>query len=130
MPTGADSYDYIIVGAGSSGCVLANRLSKDPANRVLLVECGPNDKSPLISMPRGIGKLLNPENPHVFAYSVRPAGNQPEEVWLKALKRVRRAVIHRAVEVERMHVKRVHTELVDCVSAEESGEVWYVSKYG
>ena len=83
MPTETDSYDYIIVGAGSSGCVLANRLSQDPANRVLLVECGPNDKSPLISMPRGIGKLLNPEDPHVFAYSVTPTGNQPEEVWMK-----------------------------------------------
>ena len=46
----------------------------------------------------------------------------PEAVWLKALKRVRRAVIHRAVEIKRMHVKRVHTELVDCVSAEEAAK--------
>ena len=43
----------------------------------------------------------------------------PEAVWLNALKRVRRAVIHRAVEIKRMHIKRAHTELVDCVSAEE-----------
>ncbi len=77
------AYDYIIVGAGSAGCVLANRLSADPAVSVLLVESGPDDTSPLVHMPRGIGKLLAPGNPHVWDYKVSPGGNQKEEVWLK-----------------------------------------------
>ena len=78
-----DTYDYIIVGAGSSGCVLANRLSANPATRVLVVESGPDDTSPLIAMPRGIGKLLDPRNPHVWSYDVSPGGNKPSEMWLK-----------------------------------------------
>ena len=79
----ANSYDYVIVGAGSSGCVLANRLSEDAATTVLLVESGPDDTSPLVHMPRGIGKLLAPGNPHVWDYQVSPGGNRPPETWLK-----------------------------------------------
>lgn len=49
-----DSYDYVVVGAGTSGCIMASRLSEDPSARVLLIEAGGRDQNPTITMPGGL----------------------------------------------------------------------------
>lgn len=77
------TYDYIIVGAGSSGCVMANRLSAEPNVSVLLIESGPEHTSPMIAMPRGIGKLLAAGNPHVWDYQASRGTGLGSELWLK-----------------------------------------------
>ena len=66
--------DYIVVGAGSAGCVLAARLSEDPATRVLLLEAGPPDRSIWIHLPIGYGKTMWDKRVN-WCYSTDPDPN-------------------------------------------------------
>jgi choline dehydrogenase-like flavoprotein len=76
-------FDYVIVGAGPAGCVLANRLSADPGINVLLIEAGDWDTNPLIAMPMGFAGLLG-DPATVWLYPTRPFGpSQRVEYWVR-----------------------------------------------
>ena len=64
-------FDYIIVGAGSAGCVLANRLSASGRHKVLLLEAGGRDTNPWIHVPLGYGKLFRDESVN-WLYETEP----------------------------------------------------------
>lgn len=80
------TFDYIIVGAGSAGCVLADRLSASGRHSVLLVEAGPRDNSFLIRMPKGFGALLQ-NTTHARHFRTQPAddGSIRAENWPKGM---------------------------------------------
>src|SRR3546814_20178678 len=74
MADQSTTYDYIVVGAGSAGCVLANRLSEDPSVRVLLLEAGGKDGSMWIHVPVGFSKLLNHKG-YNWCFATEPEDN-------------------------------------------------------
>jgi choline dehydrogenase len=67
-----DRYDYIIIGAGSAGCVLAGRLTEDPAAKVLLLEAGGKDDALLVRMPAAVGTLLGAKGDYNWGFWTEP----------------------------------------------------------
>jgi choline dehydrogenase-like flavoprotein len=75
MP-GRDAWDYVVVGAGSAGCVLANRLSEDPAARVLLLEAGGRDRHPSIKIPAAFSNQFHTRLDWDFCTEPEPHADQ------------------------------------------------------
>jgi choline dehydrogenase-like flavoprotein len=79
-----ESFDYVIVGAGAAGCVLANRLSADPGSTVLLLEAGGPDRHPFIHMPKAIGKIMAvPGYTWPYMVTAGRSTNGIAEPWLR-----------------------------------------------
>ncbi len=75
-------YDYVIIGAGSAGCVVANRLSADPEIRVLLIEAGPQDRNLWLKVPIGYAKTIsNPSLSWNYQTAPEPELNDRSIIW-------------------------------------------------
>lgn len=77
-----DRYDYVIIGAGSAGCVLANRLTEDPQTKVLLLEAGGKDNSILVKMPAGVGALIGKPGTYNWGFWTEDEPNlESRKLW-------------------------------------------------
>jgi choline dehydrogenase len=77
-----DRYDYVIIGAGSAGCVLANRLTEDGQTKVLLLEAGGKDNSILVKMPAGVGSLIGKAGTYNWGFWTEPEPNlEDRKLW-------------------------------------------------
>ena len=74
-------WDYVIVGGGSAGCVLANRLSADPSKRVLLLEAGGWDRHPLIRIPAGLATTARDDSTGISHGAPDPSRNGMRDTW-------------------------------------------------
>jgi choline dehydrogenase len=76
-------FDYVILGAGAAGCVLANRLSENPNNEVLLVEAGERSRSPIFAVPK-LGSAVFFDQRYAWNYPTQPFGpKQGAEIWTR-----------------------------------------------
>ena len=76
MPAKPDVFDYVIVGAGAAGCVLANRLAASGSHTVCLLEAGPPDNSMLLRIPAGVYKASSSPK-YAWLFETEPARERP-----------------------------------------------------
>ena len=67
-----NTFDYVVVGAGSSGCVMANRLSEDGIDTVLILEAGGKDTNMFIHMPSGYSQIVPTKNDNNYGFETEP----------------------------------------------------------